>query len=141
MHVRETLVDVLLQGAKVFGFIAGLVLIGEAFQHATADQAPACAGLYTIQLAAADSGIVGCADMVIEPGGDERGGCGGIDQVSDAAADGAGQAGVGIAPAADDGRVGPLDPLWSGSISAAANEGAEGGGDVIGVAADHIRAG
>ena len=31
MHVRETLVDVLLQGAKVFGFIAGLVLIGEAY--------------------------------------------------------------------------------------------------------------
>ena len=30
-HVRETFVDVLFQGAKVFGFIAGLVLIGEAY--------------------------------------------------------------------------------------------------------------
>jgi predicted cation transporter len=30
-HVRETLVDILIQGAKVFGFVAGLVLISEAY--------------------------------------------------------------------------------------------------------------
>jgi predicted cation transporter len=30
-HVRETFIEVLFQAAKVFGFIAGLVLIGEAF--------------------------------------------------------------------------------------------------------------
>jgi len=31
LHVRETWLDILSQGAKVFGFIAGLVLIGEAY--------------------------------------------------------------------------------------------------------------
>jgi predicted cation transporter len=30
-HVRETLLDVFFQGVKIFGFIAGLVLIGEAY--------------------------------------------------------------------------------------------------------------